>query len=61
LSDVYAFAGGGHSIAVRSDGSLWTWGTNRDKELADGTTVSRRIEPAEVTNSEVLSILIQGR
>jgi alpha-tubulin suppressor-like RCC1 family protein len=27
-----------HTLALRSDGSLWGWGSNRDGELGDGTT-----------------------
>jgi len=61
LSDVYAFAGGGHSMAIRANGDLWTWGSNSARELADGTTVDRRREPAPATDRDVLAILYQGR
>jgi alpha-tubulin suppressor-like RCC1 family protein len=35
------------SIAVRSDGTLWTWGANGDGQLGHGDTVQRAI-PAQV-------------
>ncbi|MNT68690.1 Regulator of chromosome condensation (RCC1) repeat protein [compost metagenome] len=30
-----------HSIAIRSDGKLWTWGENPEGELGDGTLVNK--------------------
>ena len=29
------------SMAIRSDGTLWTWGVNSSAELGDGTTINR--------------------
>jgi alpha-tubulin suppressor-like RCC1 family protein len=34
-------AGGAHSAAVRSNGTLWTWGYNPNGQLGDGTTVDK--------------------
>ncbi len=32
-----------HSLGVRADGSLWTWGFNNAGQLGDGTVTSRRV------------------
>jgi len=34
-------AGGGHTVAIRKDGSLWAWGNNEFGQLGDGTTTNR--------------------
>lgn len=40
-------AGNDHSLALRSDGSLWAWGENGHGQLGLGTTV-RQVTPAPV-------------
>jgi alpha-tubulin suppressor-like RCC1 family protein len=36
-----ASAGGCHTAAVKTDGTLWTWGLNSNGQLGDGTATSR--------------------
>jgi len=41
LTDVVAVSGGrNHSLALRSDGTVWAWGGNADGQLGIGSTVS---------------------
>jgi alpha-tubulin suppressor-like RCC1 family protein/pimeloyl-ACP methyl ester carboxylesterase len=42
LTDVsFVSAGQNHSLALKSDGTVWAWGDNRLGTLGDGTTTSR--------------------
>ncbi|MCL2441771.1 MAG: hypothetical protein FWD14_08515 [Treponema sp.] len=34
-------AGGRHTLAIKTDGTLWAWGFNESGQLGDGTTISR--------------------
>ena len=34
-------AGNNHTMAIKSDGTLWSWGDNSYGQLGDGTTESR--------------------
>ena len=49
LTDVIAIsaAGGGHSLALKSDNTLWAWGNNNSGQLGDGTTSNRSV-PVQV-------------
>ncbi len=48
LSTVTAIAAGAfHSLALRSDGSVWAWGWNDTGQLGDGTTTTR-LSPVQV-------------
>jgi len=40
---------GGHSLAVKHDGTVWAWGYNYDGQLGDGTTTDRWT-PVQVQN-----------
>jgi alpha-tubulin suppressor-like RCC1 family protein len=53
-------AGEEHSVALKSDGTVWTWGWNRDGQLGDGTK-TRRSVPAQVIGlTEVTAISAGG-
>gem|GEM_PF-2254638 len=42
LTDIVALAAGSsHSLALRSDGTVWAWGYNGNGQLGDGTTINR--------------------
>ncbi len=48
LADIIAIAGGSsHSIALKSDGTVWSWGYNDYGQLGDGTT-SNHSNPVQV-------------
>ena len=50
LNDVIAVAGGGyHSLALKSDGTVWTWGYNQFGELGNGTN-SNSYLPVQVSS-----------
>ena len=34
-------SGDHHSLAIKTDGSLWMWGSNSDGQLCDGTFLNR--------------------
>jgi alpha-tubulin suppressor-like RCC1 family protein len=40
-------AGGSHSVAVKSDGTVWSWGRNDYGQLGDGTTTDN-LTPVQV-------------
>jgi len=43
-------AGSDHGLAVRSDGTVWSWGYNADGQLGDGT-INDRSTPVQVKDS----------
>ncbi|MCL6591934.1 MAG: putative Ig domain-containing protein [Firmicutes bacterium] len=49
---ISVFCGGRHSIILKSDGTVWTWGRNDYGQLGDGTTATRTlpIQIKELTN-----------
>lgn len=58
LSNVAAIAAakGYHTVALKEDGTVWTWGYNGYGQLGDGTTITRRT-PVQVSGlSDVIAI-----
>ena len=43
-----------HSLAIKSDGTVWAWGDNRFGQLGDGTYKDRE-KPIQVKNLNALS------
>jgi alpha-tubulin suppressor-like RCC1 family protein len=41
-------AGGSHTAAIKTDGSLWTWGRNEYGQLGDGTIFTDKNTPVKV-------------
>jgi len=51
-------AGDTHTVALRSDGTVWTWGANGSGQLGDGTTTNHNT-PVQVKNlSNVQAIAV---
>jgi alpha-tubulin suppressor-like RCC1 family protein len=49
-------AGGNHTVAVKSDGTVWAWGMNTYGQLGDNTT-TRREAPVQVSGlSDVVAV-----
>jgi hypothetical protein len=52
-------AGYFHSVALRSDATVWTWGWNQSGELGDGTTFGRTL-PGEVPGLNSVTQITAG-
>lgn len=50
-------AGAGHAVALRSDGTVWTWGANGVGQLGDGTATQRNtpVQAAGLTDIVALA------
>lgn len=61
LTDVTAIAAGDmSSIALKSDGTVWSWGYNGSGQLGDGTTTNRTT-PVQVAALDSVSSLFCGQ
>ena len=50
-----------HSVALKKDGTVWTWGENGDGQLGDGTTADRS-KPVKVAGlRDVTAVAAEGR
>jgi alpha-tubulin suppressor-like RCC1 family protein len=48
LTGIMAIAGGGwHSLALKSDGTVWAWGHNYSGQLGNGTNIDSNV-PVQV-------------
>jgi alpha-tubulin suppressor-like RCC1 family protein len=57
LTNVIAIAAGwGFSMALKSDGSVWTWGSNSAGEVGDGTNWDRNVPTQVSTLSDIVKI-----
>jgi alpha-tubulin suppressor-like RCC1 family protein len=56
LSGVIAISQGSAQVALRSDGTVWTWGGNESGELGDGTTTDRPTPAAVPGLADVVAI-----
>ncbi|MDB5106241.1 MAG: repeat-containing protein [Fibrobacteres bacterium] len=60
LSGITAIAAGaGHSLALKSDGTVWAWGYNQFGQLGDGSTTNRSV-PVKITGLEGVVSLAAG-
>ncbi|MBI5299281.1 MAG: RCC1 repeat-containing protein, partial [Deltaproteobacteria bacterium] len=62
LSGVTAIAGGfsnNHSLALKSDGTVWAWGANDFGQLGDGTTTERHT-PVQVSDLSGVTAIAGG-
>jgi alpha-tubulin suppressor-like RCC1 family protein len=52
-----ALAGGtGHTLGIKTDGSLWAWGSNSHGQLGDGTTINK-LSPVRIgTNADWVAV-----
>jgi alpha-tubulin suppressor-like RCC1 family protein len=46
----------GHSVTLKSDGTVWTWGYNYSGILGDGTTINRSTPVQVLGLSEIVAI-----
>ena len=51
--------GSHHALAIKNDGSLWSWGANFYGQLGDGTSVSKS-SPVQIGFSQDWSVISAG-
>lgn len=61
ISDVVSLSAGiFHSMALKSDGTVWTWGDNSSGQLGDGTLDNEKAYPVQVLDPGDASGYLQG-
>ncbi|MGA2973745.1 MAG: cadherin-like beta sandwich domain-containing protein [Spirochaetia bacterium] len=53
-------AGNGFSLALKSDGTVWAWGSNGNGQLADGTKTDHRGTPAQISGLTGITAIAAG-
>jgi alpha-tubulin suppressor-like RCC1 family protein len=53
-------AGGTFSLALKSDGTVWAWGSNSDGQIGDNTTAVERLSPVQATGLTGVSAVAAG-
>lgn len=53
-------AGSNHSVALKSNGSVWVWGYGGNGQLGNGTTGSTNSSPVQVTSLTGISAITAG-
>jgi alpha-tubulin suppressor-like RCC1 family protein len=67
ITSVIKVAGGGiqssgqHSLALKSDGTVWGWGSNNDGQLGDGTLAERTSAVQTKVITDVVAIAAGGQ
>ena len=51
--------GAQHSLAIKSDGTLWGWGANYSGQLGDGTNINKNI-PVQIGSANNWAIIAAG-
>lgn len=65
LNGIQAIAGGGslaegHGVALKADGTVWTWGSNDSGQLGDGSWVNRT-EPVSIAGLSDVTAISAGQ
>jgi len=58
ISDIVAVSAGGyHSVALKSDGTVWAWGSDRYGQLGDDATRADKATPVQVSGiSDIVAV-----
>ena len=52
--------GDSHSVAIKTDGSLWTWGSNSAGQLGTNSTLASRVIPGQIMTGSSFSVVSAG-
>src|ERR1035441_1849035 len=55
----FVAAGANHSLFLKSDGTMWAWGSNQYGQLGDGTTTNRS-SPVQVSGLTGVVMIAAG-